>query len=102
MLPLGELFEYVLLATSSLFIIIDPISLIPTFLAITQRDTPAQRIRMAQLACVVAAGVLLTFAFVGKRLFALLGITLPSVGDAIERLGLEVVRQGRRRLLPRA
>jgi site-specific recombinase XerC len=31
----------------------------------------------------------------------LLGITLPSVGDALSRHGVEVVRQGKRRLLPR-
>ena len=78
MLHRNELLEYVLLAASSLFIIIDPISLIPTFLAITHRDTARQRIRMAKLACFVAAGVLIAFAFVGKRLFALLGITLPA------------------------
>ncbi len=76
--PRNELLEYVLLAASSLFVIIDPISLIPTFLTITHTDTPAQRIRMAKLACLVAAGVLMTFAFVGRKLFTLLGITLPA------------------------
>lgn len=76
--PSKELLEFVLLAVSSLFIIIDPISLIPTFLAITHTDAPRQRIQMARLACLVAAGVLMTFAFVGKRLFTFLGITLPA------------------------
>src|SRR5262245_16326898 len=74
----GELLEYVLLAISSLFLIMDPIALIPTFLAITQWDSPAQRIRMAKLACLVAAGVLMIFAFVGQKLFTFLGITLPA------------------------
>lgn len=78
MLPQGELVEYVLLAVSSLFLIMDPIALIPTFLAITHKDSPAQRIHMAKLACLVAAGVLMTFAYVGQKLFALLGITLPA------------------------
>jgi site-specific recombinase XerC len=32
----------------------------------------------------------------------LLGITLPSVSDAISRLGIEVVRENKRRLLARA
>ncbi|MCI0533747.1 MAG: MarC family protein [Verrucomicrobiales bacterium] len=73
-----ESLEYVLFAASSLFIIMDPIALIPTFLAITHGDSPAHRIRMAKLACLVAAGVLMTFALVGHKLFALLGITLPA------------------------
>src|SRR5947207_2619214 len=77
-MPNKDLLAYVLLASSSLFIIIDPISLIPTFLAITHTDPPRQRIQMARLACLVAAAVLITFAFLGKRLFTLLGITLPA------------------------
>jgi integrase len=40
--------------------------------------------------------------FTMKEVATLLGITLPSVGDAISRHGLEVVYQKKRRLLPRA
>ncbi|MDB6025385.1 MAG: conserved rane protein of unknown function [Verrucomicrobiales bacterium] len=76
-LPLG-LFEYVFLAVSSLFVIIDPISAVPTFLAMTPSDTPQARIRMARLASVVAAGVLLSFAYAGKWIFSLLGITITA------------------------
>lgn len=73
-----ELLAYGLLAFSSLFVIIDPIAVIPSFLAITPQDTPAQRERMARLACLVMAGVLLTFALSGQLIFKLLGITLPA------------------------
>ena len=69
---------YALLAFSSLFVIIDPIATIPAFLAMTARDTPEQRIRMARLACCVAAGVLLTFAVIGEWVFKFLGITMPA------------------------
>ena len=72
------LLEYILLAASSLFIIIDPIALIPAFLAMTPRDTPARRTRTARLACMVAAGVLIFFTLVGERLFRLLGITMAA------------------------
>ena len=72
------LFEYVLLAASSLFVIIDPIATIPAFLAMTLSDTPAQRVKMAGFACIVAAGVLVAFAFFGKYIFSLLGITIPA------------------------
>ena len=72
------LLEYTLLAASSLFVIVDPIATIPAFLAMTERDTPAQRIKMARLACCVMAGVLFTFAIAGKLIFQFLGITMPA------------------------
>ena len=70
--------EYILLATSSLFVIIDPLATVPAFLAMTPTDTPEQRIKMARLACWVAASVLLTFAVAGKYIFKFLGITMPA------------------------
>ena len=73
-----SLTEYVFLAASSLFVIVDPLATVPAFLAMTPRDTPEQRIRMARLACCVAAGVLLAFASAGKWIFKFLGITMPA------------------------
>jgi multiple antibiotic resistance protein len=73
-----NLLEYIMLAASSLFIIIDPIALIPAFLAMTPHDTPAQRTQMARLACWVATGVLLVFALIGEKLFRLFGITISA------------------------
>lgn len=70
--------EYALLAASSLFVIVDPLATVPAFLAMTPTDTPAQRIKMARLACCVSAGVLIGFALAGKWIFKLLGITMPS------------------------
>lgn len=70
--------EFTLLAFSSLFVIVDPIATVPAFLAMTPHDTPAQRVRMARLACLVSAGMLVTFAWVGKWIFKLLGITIPA------------------------
>ncbi len=70
--------KYILLASTSLFFIMDPVALIPTFLAMTPHDTPASRIRMARLACTVAAIVMWIFTLVGEALFKILGITLPA------------------------
>ncbi len=58
--------------------IVDPISTVPVFLAMTPHDSPAQRIQMARLACGVMAGVLVGFSLLGKWLFGVLGITLPA------------------------
>src|SRR5213080_471126 len=72
------LIEYTLLASSSLFVIVDPFATVPAFLAITPTDTPEQRIRMARLACCVMAGVLIVFAAAGQWIFKFLGITMPA------------------------
>jgi len=73
-----NLVAYCLLALSSLFVIVDPIATIPAFIAMTPRDPVAARVRMARLACLVAAGVLILFALSGQWIFRLLGITLPA------------------------
>ncbi len=61
-----SLTEYTLLAFSSMFVIVDPIAVVPAFVAMTQRDAPAAQLRMARMACAVAAGVLILFALAGK------------------------------------
>jgi multiple antibiotic resistance protein len=73
-----SLLEYSLLAASSLFVIVDPFAVIPAFIAMTPNDTPAERARMAKIACLVVAGVLLVFGFAGKWIFQFLGITIPA------------------------
>jgi len=70
--------EYSLLALSSLFVIMDPVATVPAFIAMTPNDPPATKLRMARLACWVAAGVLMLFAATGKIVFRVLGITLPA------------------------
>jgi len=70
--------EYIFLAASSLFVIVDPLATVPAFLAMTPTDSREQRIKMAGLACCVAAGVLLGFAIAGQWIFKFLGITMPA------------------------
>jgi MarC family membrane protein len=94
--------EYVVFAFSSLFVIVDPIATVPAFLAMTPTDTPEQRLRMARLACVVMAGVLLAFALTGRAIFHFLGITIPSfqmAGSVILLLiALDMLRAQRSRV----
>ena len=73
-----SLLEYTLLAATSLFVIIDPIATVPAFLAMTPSNTVAERVRMARLASLVAAGVLVFFVFIGQAIFNFLGITLSA------------------------
>jgi multiple antibiotic resistance protein len=73
-----ELLKYIFLSGASLFVILDPIATVPAFLAMTPNDSPAQRVRMARLACVIAGIVLMFFVLTGQLLFRFLGITLPA------------------------
>ncbi|HUA39263.1 MAG TPA: MarC family protein [Candidatus Sulfopaludibacter sp.] len=73
-----SLSEYILLAASSLFVIVDPLATAPALLAMTPNNTPEQRLRMARLACSTAAVVLLVFSVAGTIVFKIFGITMPA------------------------
>jgi multiple antibiotic resistance protein len=73
-----SLIEYVLLATSSLFVIVDPLATVPAFIAMTPDNAPGDRIRMARIASCVMTGVLLVFGFAGQWIFRFLGITMSA------------------------
>ena len=94
-----DLIEYGLFAFSSLFVIVDPIAAVPAFLAMTQRDSVAQRLRTARMACVVVVGFLTGFALLGQAIFKLLGITLPAVqiagGIVLLLVALDMLRAQR-------
>lgn len=65
-------------ATVALFIIIDPLGLIPVFLALTHDASPEERRAIFDRAAAVAFFLLLVFAFTGTGILKLFGIT---VGD---------------------
>jgi multiple antibiotic resistance protein len=96
------LLEYILLAASSLFVIVDPLAVVPAFLAMTPNDTVEQRIRTARLACCVTAGVLLLFSVAGQLVFKVMSITMPAFQIAASILllivALDMVRAQRSRV----
>lgn len=98
--------EFILLAPVSLFVIINPMSSVPVFLAITEGDSAADRIRMARLGCMVAATIVIIFALTGQFVFSVLGITLPALqiagGILLFAIGFEMMRakDANVRLLP--
>jgi multiple antibiotic resistance protein len=70
--------DFAILSFTSLFVIVDPVGLIPAFLAMTQKNTGAERVRMAQLASLITFGILILSFLFGQRLLAAFGITLPA------------------------
>jgi len=83
-------------------VIVDPLAVVPAFLAMTPNDSAEQRIRTARLACCVAAGVMLLFSFTGQIIFKVMGITMPAFQIAASILllvvALDMVRAQRSRV----
>ena len=69
--------ELLLIFTSILFIV-DPFAVIPTFLAMTVRDTPAQRRVLARRGAWTCAITLIAFALGGSIIFKIFGITIGA------------------------
>ena len=69
--------ELVLIFTSILFIV-DPFAVIPTFLAMTVRDMPAQRKVLARRGAWTCAITLIAFAAGGSLIFKIFGITIGA------------------------
>jgi multiple antibiotic resistance protein len=65
-----------------LFVIIDPFAVLPMFVMLTRNDTPANKRSTAFWACSIAAGVLVSFAFLGDKLFNMLGISDAALNIA--------------------
>lgn len=70
--------DFAILCFSSLFAIVDPIGLIPAFLAITPGKSTQDRIRISILASTITFFVLTLFAFCGKWILKVLSVTLPA------------------------
>ena len=62
----------------TLWVVLDPISTIPIFLALTPGMSAAYRRRLATIAVLIGAGVLLFFIVAGQLLLGALGIPLYS------------------------
>jgi multiple antibiotic resistance protein len=69
--------ELVLIFTSILFIV-DPFAVIPTFLAMTARDSPEQRTVLARRGAWTCAITLIAFALGGSLIFKIFGITIGA------------------------
>jgi multiple antibiotic resistance protein len=74
--------RFALVTFTSVLFIVDPIAAIPTYLVITQQETPTERRRTARRACIAMTVLLVVFAATGTMLFQAFGITLPAFRTA--------------------
>ena len=91
-------------ATVALFIIVDPIGLVPVFSNMTRTMSLADRGKMFRIVIYTAASLLTVFALVGQELLALFGITLPSFqiagGLLLLLVSLDILLRGQRSARP--
>jgi multiple antibiotic resistance protein len=62
----------------TLFVVVNPIGLVPLFIAITGHDPLSRRRRLALEAVIIAAVILMVFIVIGQPLLEALGIELAS------------------------
>ena len=70
--------QQLLLVLTSVLFIVDPFACVPSFLAMTERDTPAMRTVLAQRGAWTAAITLTLFALGGGLIFKVFGITIAA------------------------
>jgi multiple antibiotic resistance protein len=61
-----------------LFIVLDPIGLVPIFVALTRGEDAPSRRRLALHGTAIALAILLVFVVIGERLLQALGIGMPA------------------------
>jgi len=70
--------EFAISALVTLLVVVDPVGLAPTFLAVTQELSPQHRRQVAFRASLIAAAILIGAALIGDWLLRTLGISLPA------------------------
>jgi multiple antibiotic resistance protein len=75
---MGEYLTHFLVSLSAVFFVVDPIGVVPIFLAITAGDSAEKMRRTALRACIVAGGLLMFFAVFGGLIFQVFGVSLAA------------------------
>lgn len=62
----------------TLFVVIEPVGIVPLFIALTRGMTPQHRRVIGARACLVAIGILTAFGLFGEALLHFVGISIPA------------------------
>jgi len=94
-----QILEFVLLAVTSIFFLVDPFAVIPMFLAITADSPESERRQMARRSAWTCGILLSVFAIAGSLIFKMFGITLPAFkiagGIILLQIGLDMLQARR-------
>src|SRR3989338_2483055 len=75
---MNNLLDFALISFTSLFVIVDPIGLIPIFLGMTENNTVKERIRMVTVASILTFIILFLCSIIGHRIFSIFGVTMSA------------------------
>jgi multiple antibiotic resistance protein len=75
---MSDLVTHFLVSLSAVFFVVDPVGVVPIFLAITAGDSETKMRRTALRACLVAGGLLVFFALFGGVIFQVFGVSLAA------------------------
>jgi multiple antibiotic resistance protein len=78
MFAVGVAETEILAGIVTLFVILDPIGVLPFFIALTNGVSPQQRRKLANRAVAVAISLLLLFAFLGDAILLFLGVQIAD------------------------
>lgn len=101
-----ELLSFSLLSLSAVFFVVDPMGVVPVFVAMTLNDSEEKKERMARRAAITAFVILTVFAVAGTVIFRMLGVTLGAFkvagGILLLLTSIEMLRaqQVRTRIIP--
>jgi multiple antibiotic resistance protein len=70
--------RHVLRSTVSLLVILNPIGIVPMYIALTQKMESTKRTELSKTVIIAASALLFAFAIAGSLIFAVFGITLSS------------------------
>lgn len=97
---MSTVLEHWIIPFISIFFVVDPFAVIPTFLAMTESDTTEGRRKTAFKASLACMLILMLFASAGNLIFKVFGVTLPAfriAGGVILGLSaLEMIRADRK------
>lgn len=73
-----DLAQFAVVTFTSILFLVDPIAVIPAYLAFTRAESIERRKATARTACIAAGLTLLVFAAAGDSILKLFGVTLPA------------------------
>lgn len=70
--------QFAFVTFTSILFLVDPIAVVPAYLAFVRTESPERRKATARAACIAAAITLLVFASAGDFILKMFGVTLPA------------------------
>jgi len=95
----ADFFQQLLKSTIALLVVLDPLGIVPIYIAITEKMESKKRLEASKTIVITAAGLLFAFAIAGTQIFAIFGITIYGFmvagGVLLFIVAVELLKGGR-------